>query len=147
MFLVSKSVQQTHGKCAMPQILQGSWYSWENGQSRQTIIDNDSMSPYGKCDSFITDGADHTFVFKSSTETCYRCVKTYARTFNIFEKIESPCVSLRAGDEPTVERVCHGIHYDQKRVTLFNDNYIPMNCRSSIQGVWQFSYQVGSTSE
>lgn len=144
-FIVSKSVHQTHAKCAMPQILQGPWYSWENGQLRKTIIDYESISHYGKCDSFISDGADYTFVFKSPTETCYRCVKTFSRTFNVFEKIESRCVTLEADEEPTIERICRDIDYDQKLITLFNDDYIPINCRSSIQGVWQFSYQVWST--
>lgn len=144
-FMFSEIVYETQGECAMPQILQGSWHSWESGKLRKTIIDNDSMSHYGKCDSLISDGADYTFVFKSPSETCYRCVKAYSRTFNVFEKIESPCVTLEAGEEPTVERICHGIDRDQKLVTLFNDDYIPINCRSSIQGVWQFSYKVSST--
>lgn len=131
----------------MPKILQGSWFSWENGQPRQTIIDHNSMSHYGKCDSFTKDGADYAFIFKSSTDACYRCVKTYPRSFNVFEKIEGGCVKLEAGKEPTVQLVCNDINDDQYLVTLFNNDYIAMNCLSSIQGVWQFSYQVRSISQ
>lgn len=126
----------------MPQILRGSWFSWELGKPTLTIIDDISMSQRGECDSFIRDGADYTFVFKSLTQNCYHCVKTYPRTLNVFEKIESPCVTLEPGDEPTIDRICRGINDDQQLITLFNENYIPINCRSSLEGVWQFAYQV-----
>lgn len=126
----------------MPQIIQGTWYSWEHGQSTQSNIDYDSMSQYGKCDSFSRDGADYAFVFKSPTQNSYRCVKIYPRTFNILEKIEGPRVILDADDEPTVERICDGIRDDQSIITLFNVDYIPLNCRSSLQGAWQFAYEV-----
>lgn len=126
----------------MPQILRGSWFSWELGKPTLTVIDDISMSQRGECDSFVRDGADYTFVFKSLTQNCYHCVKTYPRTLNVFEKIESPCVTLEPGDEPTIERICRGINNDQQLITLFNENYIPINCRSSLEGVWQFAYQV-----
>lgn len=60
---------------------------------------------------------------------------------NIFEKIEGTCVDGIEG-EPTIESVCRGIRSDQQLITLFNENYIPINCRSSLEGVWQFAYQV-----
>lgn len=126
----------------MPQILRGSWFSWEIGNPTQTIIDDISMSKHGECVTFLKDGADYTFVFKSKVQNCYYCVKTYPRTLNVFEKLESPCVTLQADEEPTVERVCQGINNDQQLITLFNENYIPINCRSSLEGVWQFAYQV-----
>lgn len=126
----------------MPQILRGSWFSWETGKPTLTVIDDISMSQRGQCVTFVKDGADYTFVFKSIVQNCYFCVKTYPRTLNVFEKIESPCVSLDSDEEPTVERVCRGINDEQQLITLFNENYIPINCRSSLEGVWQFAYQV-----
>lgn len=127
----------------MPQILRGSWFSWELGKPTITIIDDVSMAKRGDCISFERDGADYTFVFKDARDkSCYHCVKTYPRTINVFEKIESPCVTLDEGEEPTIERVCKGITQDQQLITLFNENYIPINCRSSLEGVWQFAYQV-----
>lgn len=59
---------------------------------------------------------------------------------NVFEKIESTCVFIDG--EPTLDVVCKGIRSDQQLITLFNENYIPINCRSSLEGVWQFAYQV-----
>lgn len=141
------SVQQTHKKCVMPQILRGSWFSIEHGQPTKTVIDDVSMSERGECESFVRDGAYYTFVLKSLTENCYYCVKTYPRSYNLFEKNESPCVTLEAGDEPpTVERICRDINDDQQLITLFNEDYIALNCQSSLQGAWQFAYQVGSIS-
>lgn len=125
----------------MPQILRGSWFSWETGRPTLTVIDEISMSLRGVCIDQIRDGADYTFVFKD-VKNCYHCVKTYPRTINVFEKVESPCVTLGENEEPTVERVCKGINEDQQLITLFNENYIPINCRSSLEGVWQFAYQV-----
>jgi len=45
-------------------------------------------------------------------------------------------------EEPTVERVCRDLNPDQHIITLFSENYVPVNCRSSLEGVWQFAYQV-----
>lgn len=52
------------------------------------------------------------------------------------------CVNIPPGVEPTVEYVCSGLRPDQQLVTLFSENYVPINCRSSLEGVWQFAYQV-----
>lgn len=133
---------QRGGACHMPQILRGSWFSWEVGKPTQTIIDDISISSRGECVTYVRDGADYTFVFRGKGGGCFYCFKAYPRTLNVFEKIESPCVTLSADEEPTIERVCHGINDDQQLITLFNENYIPINCRSSLEGVWQFAYQV-----
>lgn len=136
-----KIAQNDAAKCVMPQILRGSWFSWETGKPTQTVIDDVSMSRRGVCVDVIRYGADYTFVFKD-VKKCYYCVKTFPRTLNVFEKVDSPCVTLGADEEPTVDRVCEGINEDQHLITLFNENYIPINCRSSLEGVWQFAYQV-----
>lgn len=126
----------------MPQILRGTWFSWEIGRPTTTVIDDISWKLRGDCVTLLRDGADYTFVFKSENQDCYHCVKTFPRTLNVFEKIEGSCVGLDANEEPTVERVCRGINDEQQLITLFNENYIPINCRSSLEGVWQFAYQV-----
>lgn len=43
--------------------------------------------------------------------------------------------------EPTVDRICTGLNSDQQLKTMFSENYVPVNCRSSLEGVWQFAYQ------
>lgn len=126
----------------MPQILRGTWFSWETGKPTTTVIDDISWKMRGECVTFLRDGADYTFVLKSDKQDCFHCVKTFPRTLNVFEKIEGSCVTLNADEEPSVERVCRGINDEQQLITLFNENYIPINCRSSLEGVWQFAYQV-----
>jgi hypothetical protein len=55
--------------------------------------------------------------------------------------ITASCMSIPVHDEPTVERVCASLNPDQQLKTLFQENYVPVNCRSSLEGVWQFAYQ------
>lgn len=43
--------------------------------------------------------------------------------------------------EVSVQRVCKDLREDQQLITLFSENYIPVNCRSSLEGVWNFAYQ------
>lgn len=45
-----------------------------------------------------------------------------------------------------MENVCKGLRQDQQLITLFSENFVPYNCRSSLEGVWQFAYQVLNTS-
>lgn len=53
-------------------------------------------------------------------------------------------MNLDPGVEPTVQNVCKELRPDQQLVTLFSENYVPINCRSSLEGVWQFAYQVST---
>lgn len=52
------------------------------------------------------------------------------------------CVNLPPNVNATEENVCGGLRSDQQLITLFSENYKPVNCRSSLEGVWQFAYQV-----
>jgi len=62
--------------------------------------------------------------------------------YNFFFFPPAGCVNLARDEEPTVERVCRELNPDQHIITLFSENYVPVNCRSSLEGVWQFAYQV-----
>lgn len=52
------------------------------------------------------------------------------------------CVNLKNNEIPTMDRVCRQLPQDQQLITLFSENYVPVNCRSSLEGVWVFAYQV-----
>lgn len=54
-------------------------------------------------------------------------MKMLVRTVNVLEKIETPCVDLAPGEEPTVERVCRGLNANQQLITLFSENYVPVS--------------------
>ncbi|XP_077290768.1 protein undicht [Arctopsyche grandis] len=126
--------------CTIPVILRNTWFSWENGKSTLTEINGDTMSRRGSCVAIKDDfHVNYTMVLKHYD--CYYCVKLLVRTVNVLEKIETPCVDLARNEEPTVERVCRGLNADQQLITLFSENYVPINCRSSLEGVWQFAYQ------
>jgi len=133
-------ILKTNAECTIPEILRGSWFSWETGRPLTTVLDATTMSQRGRCIYSERDGGDYTFIFKDS-KNCHHCVRALVRTVNIFEKSESPCVHLSDNEEPTVERVCSGSNKAQHLITMFNENYVPVNCRSSLEGVWQFAYQ------
>lgn len=150
--------------CIIPKILQGSWFSWEVGLPTLTVIDATSMTRRGNClDMTKQRGDEYSFVFKERAANCYHCVRVLVRTLNVFEKFEGiwfiyycwnilkncifvyylgACVSLPPEVEANVENVCRNLRDDQQLVTLFNENFVPINCRSSLEGVWHFTYQV-----
>lgn len=43
--------------------------------------------------------------------------------------------------KPSLEEACAELDKNQVLVTMFNENYKPKNCRSALEGVWQFAYQ------
>lgn len=49
-------------------------------------------------------------------------------------------MTLNPNEEETPDKICQ--FQDTQLITLFSENYIPVNCRSSLEGVWQFAYQV-----
>lgn len=55
------------------------------------------------------------------------------------------CITLNVGETPNVNTVCRALDKDQQLVTLFSENFVPVNCRSSLEGVWQFAYQVNDS--
>merc|ERR1711936_1184567 len=67
-------------------------------------------------------------------------MSVFVRTVNIIEKKESGCIQLPPG-ERSFENVCSTIADDQQVVTMFSESYTPINCRSSIEGVFKFTYQ------
>lgn len=130
----------TTSACTIPYIIRGAWFSWENGQNTLTEINAETMTRKGYCIAVKEDyHVNYTFVFHDNK--CYHCVKLLVRTVNVLEKLETGCVNLAHDEEPTVERVCRELNPDQHIVTLFSENYVPVNCRSSLEGVWQFAYQ------
>lgn len=137
---VSLYVLESSGECNIPLVIRGSWFSWENGQNTLTEINASTMSRKGECVTLKNDyHTNYTMIFRR--DRCYTCVKFMIRTVNVLEKIESPCMSLRNNEPITVEQVCRNLDPNQQLITLFQENYVPVNCRSSLEGVWSFGYQ------
>lgn len=123
----------------IPLILRGAWFSWELGRNTLTELDATTMTNRGYCIDVKNEyHVNYTMVFRK--DTCFRCVKLLVRTVNVLEKIETPCLNIPE-EYASVETVCRGLDLHQQLVTLFSENYIPVNCRSSLEGVWNFAYQ------
>jgi len=89
-------------------------------------------------------GSNYTFLFAenpSQKRSCFHCIEIHVRTVNILEKIESGCVSFENGQEPDMDVICRKLNKKQQLITLFRENYTPINCRSSLEGVFHFAYQ------
>jgi len=132
--------------CTIQRIVQGEWYSRESNEDRITIIDANQMTGRGVCKEYHNDfGAEYKYLFSedpTNEESCHYCVYIYVRTPNILEKKESGCIQLGGNlGKPDLATVCSRIPEDQQIVTMFAENYTPINCRSSIEGVYRFSYQ------
>ncbi|CAG9864614.1 unnamed protein product [Phyllotreta striolata] len=125
--------------CSIPHILRGAWFSWEQGRNTLTTLDATTMTNRGTCIDIQNEHhVNFTIVFQK--ETCFRCVKLLVRTVNVLEKIETACINVPP-EYASVETVCRGLDPYQQLATLFSENYIPINCRSSLEGVWNFAYQ------
>lgn len=133
------SLQNGEAACDIPFIIRGAWFSWEN-RPVLTTIDATHMTDRGTCIDFQEDyHVNYTFVFQENS--CFHCVKLLVRTVNVLDKLETGCVNLPPGKLPTIHNVCSKLNEEQQLITLFNENPIPVNCRSSLEGVWQFAYQ------
>ncbi|XP_026751137.1 uncharacterized protein LOC113511659 [Galleria mellonella] len=138
--LLTLEVAFVSAECTIPVVLRNTWFSFENGKQTITDINASDMTGRGTCVNIKADyHVNYTMVFRYTN--CYYCVKLIVRTVNVLEKIETPCVGIGTNEEPTVERVCRGLNPNQHLITLFSENYVPVNCRSSLEGVWQFAYQ------
>ncbi|GAB6031676.1 hypothetical protein CHUAL_009430 [Chamberlinius hualienensis] len=126
--------------CTIPHVMQGGWFSIENGRETETTFGGRSMTRRGDCISQYTEARDNlTFIFNS--QNCFSCVRISIRTINILEKVETECVALAPGERPTFEHVCKQLRWDQQPTTMFALNPTPVNCRASLEGVWKFAYQ------
>jgi len=127
-------------RCYIPEIIRGLWFSWEN-QNVLTEINAENMTSKGFCvDMKVDYRVNYTFVFQK--QSCFYCVKILIRTVNVLDRMQTGCVNLPINTPPTVENVCSKLDESQQLITLFSDNPTPVNCRSSLEGVWQFAYQV-----
>ncbi|KAJ8920205.1 hypothetical protein NQ315_011866 [Exocentrus adspersus] len=125
--------------CTIPTVLRGAWFSWETGRNTLTELDATTMTGRGVCVA-IADNfhVNYTAVFKK--DSCFTCVKFVVRTVNVLDKMETSCISMPE-HEATVQNVCRVLDPHQQMITLFSENYVPVNCRSSLEGVWNFAYQ------
>jgi hypothetical protein len=138
-FLLSVFAPLTDANCTIPVILRGKWFSRENNVNTHIEINDNRMTDRGECvdirDNFHV---NYTMLFRK--HMCYTCVKIIVRTVNVLEKIETGCIDV-PHYEASLERLCRNLDNSQQIITFFAENYVPVNCRSSLEGVWNFAYQ------
>jgi len=132
----------TDSLCEVPVIIQGKWFSRENGVNTITKFDERTMERKGECIEILnTNNDNYTFVFGDAT--CRYCVRLFVRTVNIMEKVETPCINLKSftSEAMTIRNMCGKLDTEQNLITMFSENPTPKNCRSSVEGVFRFGYQ------
>lgn len=53
-------------------------------------------------------------------------------------------MNLPSHERATLETVCRELDPESQIITLFAENYTPLNCRSALEGVFHFAYQVSN---
>ncbi|CAL1544749.1 unnamed protein product [Lymnaea stagnalis] len=139
---VAKSV------CQFPSYYDGSWYHRDSGSDTNLIISATSGT-WGvdrECfqkvdhDKIITsDGVNATILLKTVGVNCYICMDVIYRSIYIMQYRRSECKT--EGDI----KLCEGISKlpeHNELVTMFKQVSPVMNCIASIEGLFQFSYEI-----
>nr|XP_053638118.1 uncharacterized protein LOC128692799 [Cherax quadricarinatus] len=134
---------EAQGNCEIPFLLRGTWFSFEKGHNTITDIDDTTMSGFGQCVAIKVYRNDYkALLFRSSD--CFFCVRFHIRTVNVLEKSATDAqqhIPVVRDNKPSLDEACAELDRNQGLITMFNENYVPKNCRSAIEGVWQFAYQ------
>ncbi|KAK7508265.1 hypothetical protein BaRGS_00000504 [Batillaria attramentaria] len=140
--------QQT--RCSIPEDYAGDWY-WMDGAGRDavTIVNREEWADYICVEKKIhyndyanVEGVNSTMLMlKKGDSTCYICLDVLYRTKNILQVRKSDCYTSNSG----FERMCPGYKelptVDQVR-TYFRQTLRTINCITTFEGVYQFTYEV-----
>ncbi|XP_069961245.1 uncharacterized protein [Cherax quadricarinatus] len=121
-------------------ILQGSWFSWEEGRSVNTEISARKMSGLG---TVIEGEALRTGTFQyilRHQSPCFTCVVFIVRTWNILERFQSTCVSEGTLKNSEWE-MCLGLSDGRTGYIMFRQDPTFLNCRPAIHGLYHFAWQ------
>ncbi|CAK9302472.1 unnamed protein product [Gordionus sp. m RMFG-2023] len=129
--------------CIIPETMRGSWYLEERGSGTSMKITHDYIQDLGKCVKMrFNDGYSvyrNTFLFKS--EKCKTCVSIVYRTQNVLEYKKLECID--DDTSRTMVDICAGVDV-LELITMFALTPTPVNCRSSMEGVFKFEYRYSS---
>lgn len=136
---VAQFSDPNQSQCHIPATFHGEWYSREDGQNVKTQINANSFSNRGFCREMVTHSYDNfTFLFQEND--CFHCIRLLIRTLNVLEKIESGCLTQNSNSFPNMANICRRMDDSKEYITLFATNPSGKNCRSSLEGVWNFHY-------
>ncbi|KAH7640295.1 hypothetical protein HUG17_7762 [Dermatophagoides farinae] len=133
--------QYGYERCIVPTTLRGEWFSREDGQNVVTRISENEFSDRGFCMEMVAHSYDN-FTFLLKKADCLSCVRILIRTLNVMEKIETNCLQNNPNVMPNYDSMCkNSLDNNQEMITMFSTNPSGKNCRSSLEGVWNFAYQ------
>ncbi|XP_045599325.2 uncharacterized protein [Procambarus clarkii] len=125
-----------------PPVLQGDWFFWEDGRGAETEIFPEHISGRGKpVDREMIRRDTFQYVFQHQSG-CFSCARFIARSWNIIERLESPCVSPERLAATTCQVVCARVGAGGRSgALLFRQDPVLLNCRPAIHGLYHFAWQ------
>nr|CAG4650027.1 EOG090X03AK [Sida crystallina] len=81
------------------------------------------------------------YCFLLSVAFCFFCWSLWIETQNVTKHIHSGYSVMAPSWSPSLTAICDAINPEQQLITFFAENFVPVNCRSGLEGVWQFAYQ------
>ncbi|BFY99325.1 hypothetical protein BsWGS_02365 [Bradybaena similaris] len=139
------------GTCKINKNYTGEWYSQEIGRDIFTIVSEEKWGDLVCLDKFehpiegdFKEGINTTMLMRSEKpggEKCLICMDVLWRTPNILQYKKSSCFTSNSG----FKTMCRGVTKlptQDTLVTLFLETYRTVNCISTWEGVYQFTYEV-----
>lgn len=153
------------GRCNIPAYFHGDWYSRESGTDIKTLVNadkwdsNEDDTQLECVDIFIhsnpglqQDGNNVTMLMiktgGTNLNTCYMCVDVLWRTPNILQYRQEDCITARSGSQISLNDSCksmnpwYGLPSIDVTFTMFKQSLEKINCVTTFEGVYQFSYEV-----
>ncbi|XP_060082564.1 uncharacterized protein LOC132561872 [Ylistrum balloti] len=154
--------------CVIPEEYHGDWYTQEAGVDTQTIVNAEKWEIQGsnaktlQCTDMhihpftgitVQDGRNATMLMKEmnvapGTTVCFFCVDVLWRTPNILQYRKEDCVRSGSGFDISLNASCkgmkanYGLPTTDDAITMFRLAPKKVNCISTFEGVYQFSYEV-----
>ncbi|KAJ8306456.1 hypothetical protein KUTeg_017001 [Tegillarca granosa] len=152
-------------KCSIPDFYHGNWYSQEAGVDIDTLVNGDFWEiqtlPRLKLECIQSythiikgveqDGQNRTMLMKEITNDpnpCYFCVDVLWRTKAILQYRKDDCVKPNSGVNIDINVTCKamdsffGLPGTDETFTMFKKDPPNINCITTFEGVYQFSYEV-----
>ncbi|XP_063433389.1 uncharacterized protein LOC134715256 [Mytilus trossulus] len=155
------------GRCYIPAAYHGDWYSQESGADVRTNIDVNLWSristPQERLEcidiyqhkqeiSLIkqlnSSMVNSTMLMSVAGDTnrhrCFFCVDVLFRTVNIIQYRRQHCIKSSNGSNISICRgISEGLPDMDSTTTMFRISPIDVNCITTIEGMYQFTYEVG----
>lgn len=171
-FRSAESQNPLNQRCSIPAAYAGDYYSQEAGADVKTSIDATKWSKvsipqeqlecvqiykhkqYGNIDGGTNETMFNSTMLMSvvgdtSDNKCFYCIDVLYRTANILQYRKQDCIRLSPGASISINQTCRGVTEGlptmDTAITMFRRSVVKLNCISTIEGVYQFTYEVGGS--